>query len=106
MLKGWSSSADLQHSVTSVKDAFAVGIAHSATARNPDAPFHTDDIASEHIAVYGAENGQRAFAVTILRPIPTQQTFVLSPEHKQLAVLRPDEIVIYDIPTSTAKVIP
>jgi len=55
-------------------------------------------IESENIGVYRVENGRREFAVSIASPIPTLQTFVLSPEGDQLAVLKEDQIAFYTVP--------
>jgi hypothetical protein len=47
--------------------------------------------------VYRAENGARLFALNITFPVPTLQTFVLSPDGDQLAVLKRDQISLYAI---------
>jgi len=102
VLKGWSSSTELQHTASGVATAgtFTVGMAEAAKSIAADSAFRTSDLECERIAVYRAENGERIFTVAIPSPVPTVQTFVLSPTGDQLAVLRGDEIALYEIPTA------
>ena len=72
-----------------------------ATATNPtvdDAVFHATDLLSEYVGVYRAGNGRRLFAVDIPSPVPSWQTFALSPNGDQLAVLRENQIDFYALP--------
>lgn len=62
-----------------------------------DAILRASDLEAEHIAVYRAKNGQRVFAVSMPSPVPTLQTFVLSPVGDQLAVLSQDQIAFYPL---------
>lgn len=100
VLKGWSSSAELEQRATGVANAgtFTIGMAEAAKPIVADSAFQTSDLESERIAVYRAENGERMFAVAIPSPAPTVQTFVLSPAGDQLAVLQGNEIAFYKIP--------
>lgn len=102
VLKGWSSSAELEHTASGDASAgtFTIGMAEAAKSIVSDSAFRTSDLESERIAVYRAENGERIFAVAIPSPAPTVQTFVLSPAGDQLAVLQGDEIALYEIPTA------
>jgi hypothetical protein len=78
-------------------------MAEAAKSIVADSAFRTSDLASERIAVYRAENGERIFAVAIPSPEPTVQTFVLSPTGDQLAVLQGDEIAFYEIPSASGR---
>jgi hypothetical protein len=100
VLKGWSPSAELEHTASGVATAgtFTIGMAEAAKSIVADAAFRTSDLESERIAVYRTENGERIFSVAIPSPAPTVQTFVLSPEGDQLAVLEGEEIAFYKIP--------
>jgi hypothetical protein len=102
VLKGWSSLAELEHTASGVAHtgSFTIGMAEAAKPIVADSAFQTSDLESERIAVYRAENGERIFSVAIPSPAPTVQTFVLSPDGDQLAVLRGDEIAFYEIPTA------
>ena len=99
VLKGWSPSAELEHTASgnAARSAFAVGIAQAAAPVPPDAVFRSSDLASERIGVYRSQNGQRLFNVSVSSPIPTVQTFVLSPSGDQLAVLDRDRITLYPV---------
>jgi hypothetical protein len=98
VLKGWSSSAELEQSANGAIGAFAVRIAKAIKPMATESLFRSTDLASENIGVYGVENGQRMFTVDLPSPVPAQQTFVLSPSGGQLAVLQGDEIAFYRVP--------
>lgn len=102
VLKGWSSSLELEHTASGVATAgtFTIGMAEAAKSITADSAFRTSDLEKERIAVYRAENGERIFSVAIPSPSPSVQTFVLSPTGDQLAVLRGDEIAFYEIPNA------
>jgi len=78
--------------------AFTIGIAEAAKSVGTDAAFRTSDVADERIAVYRSDTGARIFAVTVPSPEPTVQTFGLSPDGGQLAVLAGDQIAFYSLP--------
>lgn len=97
VLKGWSSSAELEQTAMAASGAFAVRIAKATKAMAADAIFRATDLEAEHIAVYRAKNGQRVFAVGMPSPVPTLQTFALAPGGDQLAVLSQDHIAFYPL---------
>jgi hypothetical protein len=101
LLRGVSPSVELQQTVSGVAagNSFAIGVAQTAKSMAANSAFQTSDLQSERIAVYRAENGERIFTVTIPSPEPTVQTFVLSPDGGQLAVLQKDQIAFYKVPT-------
>ena len=102
VLKGTSSSTGLEQTARGVSSsgAFAIGVAEAAKSMAASSAFSAADIASERIAVYRAENGERIFAVTIPSPVTNVQTFVLSPDARQLAVLSGDQIAFYQVPAA------
>jgi hypothetical protein len=97
VLKGWSPSAELEQTVGWSADNryFTIGVTKAAKALVADSTFRASDLDSERVTVYRAENGRRMFAVNIPFPVPTQQTFVLSADGNQLAVLKRDQIAFY-----------
>jgi hypothetical protein len=97
VLKGWSNSAELEQRVSSADagNSFTVSVAVAVKSINASYPFRVADIAAERIAVYRAENGGRIFSLNVPAPIPTVQSFVLSPNGQQLAVLQGDQIALY-----------
>jgi hypothetical protein len=101
ILKGRSPSAELEHTASGAATggSFAIGIAEAAKSIVPESAFRTSDIHNERIAIYRTENGERMFTVNVPAPVPTVQTFVLSPDGNQLAVLRGDQIAFYEMPT-------
>ncbi len=102
VLKGWSPSAELEQTANGASESFAVGIAKAAKPIEAESLFLPTDLVSENIGVYRVENGKRTFAINISSPVPTQQTFVLSPDGNQLAVLKADQIAFYSVPGVTA----
>ncbi|MGA8271960.1 MAG: hypothetical protein WB919_10425 [Candidatus Sulfotelmatobacter sp.] len=100
ILQGWSSSAELEHTANGVAngDLFAIGIAEAAKSLAAESAFRASDLESEHIGVYRTENGERMFALTLPSAVPAVQTFGLSPDGGQLAVLQGDQIAFYAMP--------
>ncbi|HSZ63390.1 MAG TPA: hypothetical protein VK828_16440 [Terriglobales bacterium] len=99
VLKGSSPMTVLEHAISGMAagSAFTIGIAEAAKAVGADAAFRTSDVADERIAVYRSDTGARIFAVTVPYPEPTVQTFGLSPDGGQLAVLAGDQISFYSL---------
>jgi hypothetical protein len=104
VLRGTSPVAEFEQTAAGVAtaNAFTIGMAEAAKSIVSDSAFHASDLASERIAVYRAENGGRVFALTITSPVPTVQTFVLSPDGSQLAVMSGEQIAFYEVPTGNA----
>jgi len=100
VLKGSFPAEDLNQTVAGSFEggAFAVGVAKFAHALATDSLFHATDLESEYVSVYAAENGRRLFGVTTSSPVPTEQTYALSPAGDQLAVLGEDQISVYAVP--------
>jgi hypothetical protein len=105
VLKGSSPSAELEQTANGVATgrAFTIGVAEAAKPIIFDSAFSVSDLKSERIAVYRAENGERIFAITVPSPAPTVQTFMLSPDGNQLAVLQGDQIAFYEMPTAGSR---
>jgi hypothetical protein len=99
VLKGWSASARLEGRIVAwAADFFSLGIAEASKSLTPGSPFRATDIQSEHIGVYRSANGERTFKLSIPAPIPSVQTFTLSPDGSQLAVLKEGQIDLYRMP--------
>jgi hypothetical protein len=100
VLKGRSPSAELEQRVSGTGNSFTIGVAVAVKSIDASSPFRIADIAAEHIAVYRTANGERIFSLNVTSPTPTIQSFVLSPDGSQLAVLQADQIALY--PTNVA----
>lgn len=98
VLKGWSPSEELEQTANGASSTFAIGVAKAAKPITAESAFRVTDLESENIGVYRVENGHREFAVSVGSPVPTFQTFVLSPDGGQLAVLKEDQIALYTVP--------
>lgn len=101
VLKGWSPSAEIAQTAAGVPSGsdFAIAIAEATKSIAAGSAFLTSDLKGEHIAVYRASNGERIFAATIAAPAPTLQTYALSPDGEQLAVLRGNQLAVYTLPS-------
>lgn len=100
VMKGESQSTEKEHTAGGAagSDFFAVGIMELGKAMDDSSPFHSSDLKSLRVAVYRVENGKKITGVTIPDPLPTVQTFALSPDSRHLAVLESDQIVFYSLP--------
>jgi hypothetical protein len=100
VLKGESESTEKGHTASGTVGTafFAVGVSELAKAMDESSPFHSSDLKSLHVGVYRVENGKKITDVTIPDPLPTVQTFALSPDNRHLAVLESDQIVFYSLP--------
>jgi len=100
ILKGWSPTAQLERRIVAPgAEFFSLGIAEAYKSITPGAPFRAADVKSERIEVHRSANGERTFAISIPAPIPSVQTFTLSPDGTQLAVLKEGDIELYRLPT-------
>jgi len=82
---------------TADEHSFSIGIAQASKSLTPGSFFREGDIKSQHIAVFRTNDGERLFAVTLRSPLATVQTFSLSPDGDQLAVLEADRIALYRV---------
>ena len=100
VLKGESQSTEKGHTAsgTAGTNFFAVGVMELAKAMDHSSPFHSSDLKSLHVSVYRVENGKKVTGVTIPYPLPTVQTYALSPDSRHLAILESDQIVVYSLP--------
>ncbi len=103
VLKGESQSTEKGHTAsgTSGGNLFAVGITELTKALGDSSPFHSSDLKSLRVGVYRIENGRRVTSVTIPVPLPTVQTFALSPDNRHLAILETGQIVFYSFPQAS-----
>jgi hypothetical protein len=102
VLKGQSSSAELGQVASGVADSnlFAVGITEMEKSIVESSAFHSKDLKNLRIGVFRVENGKRVAAMVVSDPLPTVQTFALSPDGSQLAVIANDEMFFYALPPS------
>jgi hypothetical protein len=100
VLKGQSQSTEKGHTASGTigSNFFAVGMMELAKAMDDSSPFHSSDLKSLSVGVYRVENGKKVTGVTIPDPLPTVQTFALSPDSRHLAVLESNQIVFYSLP--------
>jgi len=102
VLKGWSPSAELEQraSGTAASNVFAIGVAELAKPLNPDSPFHPSELKEQRVGIYRVKNGQKLFGLRVPAPLPAMQTFALSPDGGQLAILQQEQIGFYPLPVT------
>jgi hypothetical protein len=100
VLKGESLSTEKGYiaSGTVGSNFFAIGGIELTKAMDDASPFHSSDLKSLRVAVYRSENGKKITGVTIPDPLPSVQTFALSPDRRHLAIIASDQIVFYSFP--------
>jgi hypothetical protein len=105
VLKGESESTEKGHTAAGSDGSnfFAVGTTELAKAIDDSSPFYASDLKSLRVDVYRVENGRKVTGVIVLDPLPTVQTFALSPDSHHLAVLESDQIVVYSLPQQSQR---
>lgn len=100
LLKGASSSAELEHTVRGISggNLFLIGIAEAKHSLPGVGLFHTSDLKSEHIVLYTAKAGKRILALNVSPVLPAVQTFAISPDEVEIAVLTTDQLTVYRLP--------
>jgi len=103
VLKGQSTSAQLGHIATATEgsDVFALAISEVAKPLNASSAFYSSDLKQLRVGVYRVDNGKKITAATVTNPLPTVQTFALSPDSRHLAILENDQIVLYPLPQTS-----
>jgi hypothetical protein len=99
VLKGWSSSSELEQTAGGNvgSNAFAIRIAEATKSRMLGSVFKPSDLKSARVTVYRATNGRQIFSIGLPDPVPAVQTFAISPSEDQLAVLGISEINFYRV---------
>jgi hypothetical protein len=100
VLKGEWSSAELGQVAGGIdsRHLFALGTTEMEKAVVEDAAFHSRDVKDLRVAVFSGENGRRVASLVVPDPLPTLQTFALSPDGQQVAVLANHEILFFPLP--------
>jgi hypothetical protein len=103
VLKGWSSSAELEQTASgsAASSVFAIAIAEAAKPMNAESSFRLSDLKAQNVDVYRVDDGHKLIALKIPSLLPTLQTFALSPDGLQLAVLQQAQIMFYSLREST-----
>jgi hypothetical protein len=102
ILQGETSSAELGQVASGMAHStlFALGITEMDKAMYESAAFHSKDIKNLRVGVFSAENGRKVAGVIVADPLPMLQTFAISPDGHQLAVIANNEILFYPLPPS------
>jgi len=99
VLKGWSPSSELEQTAGGNvgSNAFAIRIAHATESGLLQSVFKPSDLKSARVTVYRTTNGRRIFSIALPDPVPAVQTFAISPNEDQVALLKSDEIAFYRV---------
>jgi hypothetical protein len=102
ILQGHGSPQEIeQSSSSSTQDEFVVRVVHTGRPiyNNVDS-FHKEDLIKQDFSVYHATDGRRLFLTTTPGVSLVEQSFALSPDGNQLAILSDATISFYPIGTS------
>ncbi len=103
VLKGHSPSAEIEQASTSVSpDEFALRIVKALRPMSPGQPFRRTDIESQVISVYRTSDGHRLFSTSAAEVPMAEQSFALSPEGNQVALIGDSAIRFYAVSPHTA----
>jgi len=105
LLRGESPTAELEHAAdgSAGGNNFAIRVATAIHSQTAESTFHASDLESEQVRVYRAENGQRLIVVRIPSPVPSVQTFALSPTGTQLVVITNSQLTFYVVPQGLSR---
>jgi hypothetical protein len=100
VLKGWSNSSELEQTAGGNVggNAFAIRIAEATQSRLLQSVFRPSELKSARVTIYRAKNGRRIFSMGLPDPVPSVQTFAISPRGDQVALLKTGEIAFYRVP--------
>jgi len=101
LLSGEAGPRDIGHGAAGNRDAarFAIGVVHAIRELSPGIEFRTSELESQEVRVYRAGDGKRLLAVRVNNPVASHDTYALSPDGSQLAVLSDSQIKFFPVPT-------
>jgi hypothetical protein len=101
ILQGHGSPQEIeQSSSSSTQDEFVVRVVHTGRPIYNVDSFHKEDLIKQDFSVYHATDGRRLFLTTTPGVSLVEQSFALSPDGNQLAILSDATISFYPIGTS------
>lgn len=101
VLKGDSSSQELEQSArASAGGDFAVRTVFANKSFSTGQPFRPSDLTLERISVYSAATGAHMASLESRNFAPSEDSFALSPEGDQVAIIGRDSLSIYPFKTS------
>ena len=100
LLRGEAGPRELGHQVRGDRGngMFAVKAVHASRDLSPGFAFRTTDLESEEVRVYRVSDGKRLLAVRVNDPLASHDSYALSPDGGQLAVLSESEIQFFPVP--------
>ena len=100
LLSGEAGPRDIGHGAAGNHDAarFAIGVVHAIRELSPGIEFRTSELESQEVRVYRAGDGKRLLAVRINDPVASHDTYALSPDGDQLAILSESQIKFFSVP--------
>jgi hypothetical protein len=99
LLKGISPSDEVGQRAIGTLDSglFAVRLTEADHSINREGSFHGTDLKSDLVSVYRATDGRRIFATRIDMPASSNDSYALSPDGNQLAVLSGQQVAFYSL---------
>jgi hypothetical protein len=100
LLRGEAGPREIGHeAIGDQKNArFAIKVDRAIRELSPGIEFRTTDLESAEVRVYRASDGKRLLAVRVKDPVASYDSYALSPDGDQLAVLSASEIKFFPVP--------
>lgn len=100
LLRGTNGPQDLgQEAAGSSEDkAFALKVIRASRKLSAGQDFQSLDLESERVQIYRASDGKRLFAARVDQPAASYNSYALSPDGSQLAVLAGSQIRFFPVP--------
>ena len=100
LLRGEGGPRDVGQEAMGNRDhaKFAIKVVHATRELSPGIEFKETELESEEVRVYRASDGKRLLAVRVNEPVASHDSYALSPDGDQLAVLSESQIRFFSIP--------
>ena len=95
LLRGKSIPRELGQEVAGNGGRFVVKVVYADRALSPGAAFKGSELESEQVRVYDSRDGKRLVTVHVDDPPTSHNTFALSPDGSQLAVLSGVQVKLF-----------
>jgi hypothetical protein len=101
LLRGEAGPREVGHGLTGnqEKERFALKVVHAVRELSPGIEFKRTELESEEVRVYRANDGKRLLAVRVNAPVASHDSYALSSDGTQLAVLSGSEIKFFAVPS-------
>jgi hypothetical protein len=100
LLRGEAGPRDIGHAAAGNETAarFVIGMVRANREISPGIEFRSSELESQEVRVYRATDGRRLLTVRVNEPVASHNSYALSPDGGQLAVLSESQIKFFAVP--------